>query len=267
MFFRQFVDKIVNVPPSITMNISKDFSYNFVKSIFNNNYSEYVVQVLNSGGGEGSILFTENYDCSQLSKLKQPVLITPYIKNALPVNVHIAVSYDKVCVFPPSIQLISNKFNYSGSDFIKFAEIDENIKNKIYYDCLRLGKKIQSVGAVGIFGVDILVDANQIFVIECNFRYQGSSFVLNRALIDNEFPSLFDINYCSFYDGLKALPSDLFYLKANYSSFRRTITNKGVKLPSPTQIISDSNNLTNKLRGGYIHYELFNKSIYDFFEI
>lgn len=62
MFFRQFINQTVNTPPSIAMNISNYVDYNFIKSLFNNYYSEFVVQILNSGGGIGNILFTENDD-------------------------------------------------------------------------------------------------------------------------------------------------------------------------------------------------------------
>ena len=121
MFFRQFINQTVNTPPSIAMNISNYVDYNFIKSLFNNYYPEFVVQILNSGGGIGNVIFTENDDVSVLSNLEQPVLITPYLKNALPINVHSAVSNTNVFVFPPSVQIISNMFNYCGSDFIKYS--------------------------------------------------------------------------------------------------------------------------------------------------
>lgn len=265
MFFRQFTNKIVNTPPSIVMSIPKDIDYNFIKSIFNNNYSEFAVQILNSGGGIGNVLLTKNYDCSKLISLEQPVLITPYMRDALPINVHIAVSHNDVCIFPPSIQIISNVFNYCGSDFIKYSEIEDNKKREIYSECLKIGKKFQSIGATGIFGVDILLYNNQLFFIECNYRYQGSSFVLNRALLENGLPSIFKIQYLSWHNKINDLPIDLHGIKVNYSSFRRSASNLSVKLPAPTEIITDGNDINNNLRNDYICYELFDKSIYDHF--
>lgn len=266
MFFRQFINQTVNTPPSIAMNISNYVDYNFIKSLFNNYYSEFVVQILNSGGGIGNILFTENDDISVLSNLEQPVLITPYLKNALPINVHIAVSNTNVFVFPPSVQIISNMFNYCGSDFIKYSELENNVKRKLYIECKKLGKKIQSIGAIGVFGVDLLLYNDKLLFIECNYRYQGSSFILNRILLENSLPSIFEIHYLSFKDEIKNLPIDLYNIKSNYSSFRRTKSNYNIKLPTPNEIITDGNDINNSLRNGYIHYELFNTSIYDCFE-
>ena len=266
MFFRQFINQTVNTPPSIAMNISNYVDYNFIKSLFNNYYPEFVVQILNSGGGIGNVIFTENDDVSVLSNLEQPVLITPYLKNALPINVHIAVSNTNVFVFPPSVQIISNMFNYCGSDFIKYSELENNVKRKLYIECQKLGKKIQSIGAIGVFGVDLLLYNDKLFFIECNYRYQGSSFILNRILLENGLPSIFEIHYLSFKDEIKNLPIDLYNIKANYSSFRRTKSNYNIKLPTPKEIITDGNDINNSLRNGYIHYELFDTSIYDCFE-
>ena len=264
MFFRQFFNQIVNVPPAITINICEDTDYCFINSIFNDTYDKYVVQTVNSGGGEGSIMVSKNSNFSLLSKLNSPVLITPYLKNTIPVNVHIAVSKEEIYIFPPSIQLIHNNFSYVGADFIKYAELDKSIKNKILSDCLLLAKKVQFLGAYGVFGVDILIDEDKLYFIECNFRYQGSSFVLNTALLDSKLPSIFQIHYAAFSNELHKIPKEVCEVDVNFSSFRRTISNQDVRLPSPLQLKMDGNNINSKLRNGYMYYELFDKSIYDY---
>lgn len=264
MFFRQYFNQIVNVPPAITINLCKDTDYYFINSIFNNAYDEYVVQAVNSGGGEGSMLISKNSNLSLLAKLNSPVLITPYFKNTIPVNIHIAVSKEEIYIFPPSIQLIHNRFSYVGADFIKYTELDNSIKNQILSECLLLAKKVQYLGAYGVFGVDVLIDGDKLYFLECNFRYQGSSFVLNTALLNNTLPSIFQIHYAAFSNKLHKIPRDVCEVDVNFSSFRRTINNQDICLPSPLQLKMDGNNINSELRNGYMYYELFDKSIYDY---
>lgn len=263
IFFRQLVSDIVNTPQSIVLNFNHDIEYKFINSIFNDAYVDYVVQSANSGGGEETYLITPQTSIKDLGIFSKQMLVTPYFHNSISINVHIALSNKDFRIFPPSIQLVSNLFHYTGSDFIKYKTLNNDIKERIISQCSRVAKKIQSLGARGLFGVDILLHDNEIYFIECNFRYQGSSFLLNKALLDYNMPSVFMIHYLSFCNGLDLIPIDVFDLSVNYSSFRRTINNRTIDLPVPTEIKSDGN-VENALRNGYMYYEVFNKSIFDF---
>lgn len=266
MFFRQLINREVDVPPSIILNMYKDINYDFIKSIFSEEYDDFVLQTTNSAGGEGSILLHNNFENKNLSGLTYPILVTPFIPNSIPINIHIAVSKNDIRVFPPSVQLICNTLYYCGADFIKYQTIDKYIKDKIISQCYKVAKKIQTLGAIGIFGVDLLLSKKEVYFIECNFRYQGSTFVLNQGLTENGFPSVHKIRYKCFYDTICDIPVDICDIKINYSSFRRTIVNEETKLPQPIIIKKDGDDTSSSLRNGYIHYELFDKSIFDYFE-
>lgn len=262
IFFRQLVSDIVNIPQSIVLNFHHDIDYEFINSIFSNSYVNYVVQSPNSGGGEETYLLTSETSIKDLEIFSKQMLVTPFFQNSIPINVHIALSDEEIRIFPPSVQLVSDLFHYTGSDFIKYKTLDYDIKEKIISQCSCVARKIQSLGARGLFGVDILIHNNKIYFIECNFRYQGSSFLLNKALIAHTMPSVFEIHSLSFCNELYKIPIDVFNLNVNYSSFRRTLNNRTIELPEPKQIKYDGNP-KDTLRNGYMHYEVFDKSIFE----
>lgn len=263
IFFRQLVSSIVKVPPSITVYIYKDIDIEFIKSIFNNKYDCFVVQSADSGGGEKTYLLTEDKESTVFNLSDNQVLITPYFENAIPINIHMALSDDDYRIFPPSIQLNSNLFKYTGSDFIKYKDLSKKTRNQVILQCNLIAKKLQSLGARGLFGIDIISHNDDIYFIECNFRYQGSTFLLNKALQDHKLPSVFMIHYLSFISDFSKIPVNIYDFDVNYSSFRRTLENVHTVLPNPIETKIDGN--TNDiLRNGYLQYEIFNESIYNF---
>lgn len=263
IFFRQLISDIVKVPPSIVINNYSGIDYNFISSIFGYKYTSYVIQSAKGSGGAGSFLFTSNQNVENVSTLSQPMIITPYFKETMPINIHIAISKEEFRIFPPSIQLISNLFNYTGSDFVKYKTLNKNVKERIIFQCASVAKKLQILGARGVFGIDVLLQNNEIYFIECNFRYQGSTFLLNMGLQKYDMPSIFKIHYQSFYQSAIQIPFDIYNLDINYSSFRRTQNNTDTVLPAPIKIKKDGNK-TAPLRDGYLQYEVFNESIFDF---
>lgn len=263
IFFRQLISDIVKVPPSIVVNTYDDIDFKFIRSIFNNNYNSFVVQSANSGGGEETFLLTEDTSKEVLNSYIQQVLITPYFQGAIPINIHIVLSNEDFRIFPPSVQIISNLFHYTGSDFIKYREFSKKIRDQLFLQCTFIAKKLQSLGARGLFGLDVLMHNDELYFIECNFRYQGSSFLLNEALRDYNLSSVFMTHYQSFMDNFYQLPYNTYDLDINYSSFRRTLNNMNIELPDPIQIKIDGD-VDKPLRNGYLQYEVYKESIFEF---
>ena len=263
IFFRQLISDVVKVPPSIIIETSSNLDYEFIKSIFNNKFDYFVIQSANSAGGENTFLLSKNTQQDIYNYFCGQTLVTPYFQGAVAVNVHIVLSANDFRIFPPSIQLISNLFHYTGCDFIYFRSLDKTIRDKIISQCSLIAKKLLTLGALGLFGVDILIADKSIYFIECNFRYQGSTFLLNEALCENGLNSVFSIHYDSFYNHNIQLPLDIYDLKINYSSFRRTLDNLTINLPNPLEVRCDGD-INKEKRNGYIQYEIYNKSIYDF---
>lgn len=259
IFIRNYLRDVVPVPESIVLNSKSVTDYSFVKSVFNNKYSVFVVQDPNGAGGIETTFLTEYENRND----NRYLLITPYISNGIPINTHIVVAHDEYRIFPPSIQVIKQNFCYMGSDYIRIKDLEEKQIKQIFEICQKIAKKIMSLGVNGLFGVDLLIAADYIYFLECNFRYQGSSFLLNKALIENDLPSYFKIQYDSFYHSISRLPIDTYNLPIEYSSFRRTEHSEDLILPKPIEIKIDGDINKMHLRSGYKYYEIFNQSITD----
>lgn len=260
IFVRNYMSKVISIPECIVINSSSASDVSLIKSIFNISTNKFVIQSPYGSGGIETVLLSK-YDNNQSPR--QQVMVTPYIDNNIPLNVHIAVSGNDYRVFPPSIQIVLNDFNFSGSDYIKYQELSFDIQRKVIRVCNKIAKRVCDLGCKGIFGVDLLVSDDNVFFLECNYRYQGSTFLLSKSLVENGYPSFFKIQYDSFYKNLDEVPRDIYTMPIKYSSFRRTNSNKYVKLPNPYEVKKDGNDLFSKLRDGYIQYEIFKQSIID----
>ena len=260
LFARNYMSKVVKIPECIVINSRSVSDISLLKSIFNRNIHEFVVQLPFGAGGEETFLLSEyKNDMYQ----NQQVLVTPYIYNGISINVHIAVTKQDYRIFPPSMQILINNFVYVGSDYIKYNEINESIKSKVILTCSKIAEQICLLGCNGILGIDLIIKNDEVFFIECNYRYQGSSFLLNKALVENGYSSFFEIQYDSFYGNLKKIPDDIYTMPINFSCFRRLVNNKHIKLPHPLEIKKDGADINSKMRNGYIQYEIFNDSIFD----
>ena len=191
-FIRQYVGRYSKVLPSIVIESSIELTYDFIDRIFAHAYAEYVIQDAISEGGWGSYLVNK-YDDIHMSTKSNTVLVTPYIKDALTINVHIAVAQSDYRVLPPSVQLSYDKTCFCGSDYIFFRKLSDADKNKIISASTIIAQKLQSIGARGVIGLDYLLKDGETFFLECNYRYQGSSCAMNLGLIENNLPSYFEI--------------------------------------------------------------------------
>ena len=114
------------------------------------------------------------------------------------------ISKNEVYVFPGSIQLIENQYNhlaYKGCDFIGFKRIKSGLQEKVKKYSKTIGEDLQKRGYLGVCGIDFLICNDEVYLMEINSRFQNSSTVLNKALIDNNLSSLQEMNYMCFYDG------------------------------------------------------------------
>ena len=259
IFTRNFFSNCINTPNSILLAKESCLNYSFIKDIFGNKYTEFVLQEGNGAGGIKNYFLSKD-NIPHIGKTNAYILVTPYFRNAITVNVHIVIGENSYKILPPSLQITTNKFKYSGSDFIAYSNMPAQIKNNVLECAKNIAKKVISLEAKGIFGVDLLIFDNEIIFLECNYRYQGSSFVLNKALVDAGYPSLFELRYNSFYNNLNAVPNDIYTLPVSYSSFRRTKENINIKLPNPSEIIA-INKSDFASSDGYMDYELYNNSI------
>jgi predicted ATP-grasp superfamily ATP-dependent carboligase len=165
-------------------------------------------------------------------------MVTKYCKNNIPVNIHVLISKNDIVLLPPSIQNIElshNRLIYKGCDFITYKEmVNNNIDLKLKNYALIVGKLMQEKGYRGVLGIDSIIYDNDVYFMEINPRFQNSSTVLNKALQENNLPSLQELHYNCFYDkSIKLKKFDV-----NYSSYINEYgaLNKEFKI-SPIEIL------------------------------
>ena len=106
---------------------------------------------------------------------------------------------------PPSQQdlEIIDKIEYIGSNY--YINISNEIKDKLIKHSYNICRKLQSLGYLGVLGIDYIYVNKELYFIEINPRFQGSTRQLDKLLIESNLPSIFEYNY-NFFLG-KKMPS------------------------------------------------------------
>ena len=196
--------------------------YTYIKGKdFNKEYknNEYVVQSEEGSGGSSTFLVNKDNINSINLEDNQIYMVTNYCKNNIPINIHILITTNDIILLPISIQNIeisNNRLTYKGSDFIAYEKIvNKNIDAKVKKYTKIVCKKLQEKNYRGILGIDWIIYNNEVYFMEINPRFQNSSTILNKALQDNNLPSLQELNYNCFYNKKIILKP----FKVNYSSY------------------------------------------------
>lgn len=218
-----------------------------------NTSCELVAQYDYGEGGNGTFFIKTKTDYESISKNHlEHISITPYIKN-IPINITIILCKDKVISFPPSVQLIykNKNFNYCGADFIYANNFSQSLLNKINSYTFKIANTLQKLGYIGICGIDYIIDKNeQIYFMEVNPRFQGSSFLISQELTKKYNTNLAELNYYAFYKPSKLL--DKYQITIKHSFINNDLFN-----------IFDTNTqqfLNNDYQCFY-HYKVYNHSV------
>jgi hypothetical protein len=106
----------------------------------------------------------------------------PLLEPNLPLNVNACVYLGgEVVMHPPSVQLIglaqctNRTFGYCGNDFARVADLGGRALHELEETTRTVGRWLASQGYLGAFGVDALLYGKEIFLVEVNPRFQGSS--------------------------------------------------------------------------------------------
>lgn len=201
---RSWLQEYVKVPPFrlLTLNECSD------KQILLKewpNISKFVLQYTVSNGGEGTYIFSLD-DVTALASLSQHNLymISPFIENSITVSCQMIVYKEDSLVFPLNISdsFFKNSINcrpvYIGSDFASAYNISKDVYLKIQSVTKQIGLVLAKTGYRGICGIDFILQNKNIYLIEINPRYLGSSFMVDIALLDNELPTLAYFNEDSY---------------------------------------------------------------------
>lgn len=206
-----WMSNFCDIPP-FKLATKLECRYSKLVSLFKNT-NEFIIQENISSGGKGTFILNKHNEAFIQSQLNNSLyLVSPRIKNSYPVNIHISISKKEIIIFPPSLQIIQEKGNkllYVGADFVQAKSIPLEIVESIKKIANKIGKQIQSIGYRGFLGIDFIVDnKSKILFVEVNPRFQGSSILLNRACINNNLKSIYELNKIMFNDSIKKIDKD-----------------------------------------------------------
>ncbi len=194
---RSIASEHINVVPFVqfTGNIFPQVSFNEKTD------GTYILQkVISSGGYETRKMSLEECTKYVLENSSEEVyILSPYLTNAVPINVHMVIFDDDDIVFPPSLQIMQESqrhFIYIGADF--HTNFAPNIYNEIIDASKKLADCMRNMGYRGVCGIDYMLTQNKLLFLEVNARFQSSTFLLNHLLSEKEMASVHELNIMAF---------------------------------------------------------------------
>lgn len=229
---REWIRNIVRTPETIVLS-NEEIELNHLKNIFAG-FRRFVAQNMVSSGGHKTFLIDENHT----SKLESDLyIVSPYYEPSLSVNITSILFQNDFCVFPVSVQIVEEENGnllYKGSDFLGTQLIPQNILCKLEEIVYKILKQLTFLQYHGICGIDFLISNDEIYFLEINPRFQGSSFLIEKSLAQSGL-SLFQLNIDSFYKPIdNATMKHLSQLSIPYS-FKKNQTERVIM---NTQIVN-----------------------------
>lgn len=221
---RYLLSNIIDVIPHVTIK-GKDCNYLKFRQLFS--HQEFILQKINSSGGDGTYHITSDLDCHKIGECDfySEYILSPYYKNGLSLNIHIVISANEVTILPASLQIIceiQSQMLYSGADFICYQSLSDDIKDCVAMKSEQIGYFLQKRGYRGVLGIDYMYFENELYFMELNARFQASSELINKALIATGQISIQELNIRAFENNTSIKINEL---KVNYSNFVYTNNN------------------------------------------
>lgn len=199
--FRSWASKHARSHQSLVMR-GEECSFEDFRTRFGGGRS-FVVQKDCAPGGEGSFLVDARSGSKGLAEIgkTERVLVSPYVRNNIPLNIHAVIFEDETILLPCSVQIIGpgeGKFLYRGADYVAAQALPQSYKREFNEGTLSLCAELRRLGYRGLVGFDAMAYDGHVHFLECNNRFQGSTMALNRALCENGLPSIQEMNLRSF---------------------------------------------------------------------
>jgi len=233
--FRAFAQHIIPML-KVKMLRGKDCAYSTLQSFgFWTDSDTYVIQEPVSSGGQGTFYISQENESDVLSSLEseKEYLVSGFIASNIPINLHAVIYDEDIVLFPGSIQVVipsENRLLYRGADFVSFKALPANARDMFFSAAQSLCEKIQEMGYRGVLGVDGIWTERGIFLLEVNDRFQGSTHLLNRALLEVGLPSIQECTIAAFqHDSVSPETKAYFQsVDVSYSSFTQVYENGGL---------------------------------------
>lgn len=235
---------------------------------------EYIVQENISSGGEGTYIVSNTEELPIFSE-NTTYLLAPYYEKNIPININFVIFDNDIIIFPPSIQIISRlngKLLFMGTDYFTEKYSSYLSKDIILQNTHKLASVLKELGYRGIGGFDYIFTENQLFFLECNPRFQASTYLINISLEKLNLPVIQELNYMAF--NHKQAPKFNFYelevpyscTACNYHSYIRelSIRKEWYVHPNVVEILEDGLKPDMNLADcAYLYRIVFSKSITD----
>lgn len=179
---RNFNELGIQTPDFVFATIS-EFSFDDLVSLFGD---VFLVQEQNGTSGFGTyfVRSREEFLSLNIFEKNKKLLISKYVGTTC-INIHGLVANKEVYVSAPSVQvtgvseLTTNWAGYCGNDFGAASLFSREILCKIRELTKRIGYWLRNEGYFGLFGLDMIVQGQEVFVLEVNPRMQGSTWLLS----------------------------------------------------------------------------------------
>lgn len=220
----------VKTIPFINTTVAS-LKYKMLLGLFPGVYN-FIVQQTYGVGGTSTYAIASELDVLELKRKLLPstfLLVMPKIDNRISVNQHIFIS-DSISIFPCSEMIYNNNCNteYSGNIFRKNPKYDADTITNISYS---IAEKLSQIGYKGVAGIDYIIDHDIPYFVEINPRFQGSTYLLNMALLDQGFKSLQDMTLDLYNGSISNEPLKIGYFDGKISSLYSADYNVKKKLP------------------------------------
>lgn len=155
---------------------------------------QFIIQENISSGGHGTYLLNSSTEESVQEKLDHDLcyVVSPYVEDSKSINTHVFISDNQILVFPYSFQDIiysNDRLEFYGSVFTPNKEKKEEVHELSY----KIAEKLQTIGYRGICGIDLLITEDDLYFVELNCRFQGSTFIIDSFANSRYGVSIFDL--------------------------------------------------------------------------
>lgn len=146
----------------------------------------FVLQTPIGSSGTGTYLIENNRTIQEIKNgdYSKIWLASRYMGKST-INIHGLVFQNSISVSLPSVQVsgikeLSNKWGvYCGSDFLAGQNLCVSTKKRIQHLAEAVGRWLFDLGYEGIYGVDMILDKENVYIVEVNPRMQGSTWLLS----------------------------------------------------------------------------------------
>jgi len=115
----------------------------------------------------------------------------------------------------PSVQIVgthgctARAEIYCGNDFSAAGRVAESVREEICTIMEKVGLFMGSQGFLGVFGMDFLLNGNEVLAMEINPRFQGSTMLLSLLQVDRGEVPLAVLHVMQFMDLMPDLPREV----------------------------------------------------------